>query len=66
MTSCNHAYSYKINIAPASLVIQHKNTPAVAKRKEKDAIYLKSEPPAPILPRSLEEGGGKMKKICFL
>lgn len=36
-------YSYKTNIAPASLVIQHKNTPAVAKRGEKDPIYLKSK-----------------------
>lgn len=34
---------YKTNIAPASLVIQNKNTPAVAKRGEKDPIYLKSK-----------------------
>lgn len=36
-------YSYKTNIAPASLVRQYKNTPAAAKRGEKDPIYLKSK-----------------------
>lgn len=58
-------YSYKTNIAPASLVIQHKNTPAVAKRGEKDPICLKSESSASGL-QFIWRGKKKMKNLLSL